>query len=270
MQKKTTLLAATLIAALCATAAQAATQTFKVNGQTISKAEQEQLISAMTARGQARSAQLENQVRYMLTRDAVVLQEAKKQKLENNSQVKKALEEAKNNILRQTLVNEYVKKHPVTDAEIKKLYDTEKERWGDTEVQVRHVLVQSENVARDLLARIKKGDDFAKIAKDYSLDSQANKDAGGLIEWNSPNVFDKTFAEAFSKLKVGEVSKNPVHTSLGWHVIKLEGKRPAQRWKDYKEVQPALRQALTQQRVMEYVNSLVQKAKITPVTPAAK
>ena len=74
------------------------------------------------------------------------------------------------------------------------LFDAEKKRWGDTEVQVRHILVKDQATAEKLLKDLKGGADFAKLAKEQSVDTQENRNAGGLIPWTSANLFDKDFA----------------------------------------------------------------------------
>ena len=89
---------------------------------------------------------------------------------------------------------------------------------------------------------------------------------GGLIDWTSPNMFDKEFADSFKDLKPGQIAKKPIKTQLGWHVVKLEGVRPAQRFVNYQAESPALRQLLNQQRVQSYIDNLIKNAKISDQT----
>ena len=260
-----------LVATTLCSSVLATTQSFKVNGQLITRAQQENLIKAYTDRGQLRTPQLENQVRLLLTRDALLLQEAKKANLANSPEVKHAIEQATKNILMTAVVSDWVAKNPVSESDVHKLFDLEKKRWGDIEVSVRHILVKDEVTAKKLLEAVKKGENFDKLARKHSGDTSQNKAAGGLIEWNSPNMFDKEFADSFAKLKPGEVAEKPVRTHLGWHVVKLEGRRPALRWQNYEQSAPMLRELLTQQRIQTYVDSLMKEAKITDeVTKSSK
>ncbi|HBC70118.1 MAG TPA: peptidylprolyl isomerase [Sutterella sp.] len=259
---KTKFIAAAVLAAFAATAAQAEVQSFKVNGQLVTKAQQEKIIKNMTSRGQIRTPQLESQVRNRLTSEIVLQQEAEKLKLNRRQDVKEAIDAARNAILTNAAVNEYIKKHPVSDADVQKLYNQEKTRWGSQEVSVRHILVKDEATARRLLDEIKKGGDFAKLARENTLDTQANKNAGGLIEWTSPRIFEPSFAEGFKNLKKGELAATPIKTSLGWHIMKLEDTRAATRYSNYKDWEPVLRRALVQQRVQSHIDELVRKAKI--------
>lgn len=132
-------------------------------------------------------------------------------------------------------------------------------------MQVRHILVKDQATAEKLLKDLKGGADFAKLAKEQSVDTQENRNAGGLIPWTSANLFDKDFAAGFAGLKAGELAKAPVKSRLGWHVVKLEGKRAAQRFADYNAWAPQFKQLLAQQKVQQYVAGLVKKAKVTPL-----
>jgi peptidyl-prolyl cis-trans isomerase C len=255
-------IAAAVLAAFAATAAQAEVQSFKVNGQLVTKDQQERIIQNLVSRGQPRTPQLESQVRNRLTSEIVLQQEAEKLKLSRRQDVKQAIEAARNAILTNAAVSEFIKKNPVSDADVKRTFENEKARWGSQEVSVRHILVKDEEKAKRLHAQISKGADFAKLARENTLDTQANKNAGGLIDWTSPRLFEPAFAAGFKNLKKGELAPAPVKTSLGWHIMKLEDTRAATRYNNYKEWEPVLRRALVQQRVQAHIDDLIKKAKI--------
>ncbi len=264
--KKNAFIVATTTALLAAGTASAEISSFKVNGETVTKAEQEQLIRIYTERGAARTPQLEGQVRTLLTRDKILLQEARKQKIAERDDVKRLIDNSTKNILMSSVINVWLEKNPVSDDDVKALFESEKKRWGNTEVQVRHILVKDEKEANNLIRRIRKGEDFAKLAAENSIDTQQNRAAGGLIEWNSPNLFDTEFADGFKNLKPGQLAAKPVKTHLGWHVIKLEGRRTAKRYSNFNADAPVLRQLLTQQRAQSYVDSLLKDAKLTDIS----
>ena len=250
-------------AAFTAAGVMAATSTFTVNGQTITKAQQEDLIRVYTARGQERTPQLENQVRHLLTRDALLLQQARKEKIAERDDVQRLIDNATKNILMSTVINDWLAKNPVTDEEVRALFEKEQKRWGNTEVSVRHILVADEKTAKSLLNRVQKSGDFDKIARENSKDTAQNRAVGGLIDWTSPNMFDKEFAESFKNLKPGQIAKKPIKTHLGWHIVKLEGVRPAQRFVNFQAEAPGLRQLLAQQKVQNFVDELMKNAKIS-------
>lgn len=264
------LLFAALAALFSSAPALAATQTFKVNGQTITKAEQDEIIKNLVARGQQNSPELEAAVKNQLIRQAVLLQEAKKAKTDRRGDVKKAVQAATDNIVVNAFIAEYAQKHPVSDADARKVFNERKALWGDTEVQVRHILVKDKSTAERLLSQIRSGADFGKLAEANSIDTQQNRGQGGLIPWTSVNLFDKDFANGFKDLKEGALADAPIQSRLGWHVVKLEGRRPAQAWQNYDAYAPQIKQALLQQRINEYQEGLLKKARITNVAPKAK
>lgn len=260
---KTLLIAVT--GSLIAFSSNASVQTLKVNGEVITKKAQNELIDAFIARGATRTPQLEERAKRILVREAVLKSISKKAKLENKPEVKKALENARNTILMNAVVSEWLKEHPVKEADVQALFETEKNRWGNTEVQVRHILVKEEKEANALFERLSKGESFESLAKAHSIDTQQNRDAGGLIEWTSPNVFDRDFAMNLNLLKAGETAKQPVKTSLGWHIIRLEGRRPAQRFANFEQHKQQLAQLLMQKSVQTYIDEEIKKAKITTI-----
>lgn len=112
----------------------------------------------------------------------------------------------------------------VTPEAARKLYDdTIKGLQPEEEVRARHLLVEKEEEARAALARIRGGEDFAKVAAELSRDP-GSKGEGGDLGYFTQERMVPQFAEAAFKLKPGEVSE-PVQTQFGWHVIKVEDRR---------------------------------------------
>lgn len=88
-------------------------------------------------------------------------------------------------------------------------------------------MVKTEGEAKDIIAQLGKGGDFAKIAKEKSLDP-GSKEKGGDLGWFSPASMVKPFSDVAINLQKGSISTNPVQTQFGWHVIKLIDSRTAQ------------------------------------------
>ncbi|MCF0254561.1 MAG: peptidylprolyl isomerase, partial [Duodenibacillus sp.] len=111
-----------LFAAACAAiacqAAQAETQAFRVNGQLVTKAQQDQILAELTRNGQAVTPQVEQQVKMTLVRDAVLLDAAAKQKLESRKEVRDAIESTRRQILIRAAIGEWVQKNPVPAADV--------------------------------------------------------------------------------------------------------------------------------------------------------
>lgn len=175
-------------------------------------------------------------------------------------------------LLDQYLTNEG--KKAVTEDAARKLYeDTTKAMTPDEEAHARHILVETEDQAKAVVARLKKGEDFAKVAGELSRDPGSGKE-GGDLGWFTKDRMVPEFAEAAFKLKKGEVSE-PVKSQFGWHVIKLEDKR-SKPLPDFAAVKPQIDQYLERKAQQDIVLALREKAKIerldkpaAPATPAA-
>ena len=115
-------------------------------------------------------------------------------------------------------------KAAVTDDAMNKVYDEAAKQMGnEQEVRARHILVPSEDEAKAILAEVKKGADFAELAKEKSKDPGAAAEGGDLGYFGKDQMVPE-FAEAAFKLDKGQVS-DPVKTQFGWHIIKVEDKR---------------------------------------------
>lgn len=258
MNKKIIALA---LATLVAGAAQAQLAAFKVNGETVSVAQQQTVYDALVAQGQPAGADLERLVKNAMIERTVMLQEAKKAKVENDAKVKAAIKEAQDQILINGYLQQLAQQNPVSDADLQKAYDNEKRNYGDTEYHVRHIVVQTEDQAKDVIARLGKGQDFAKLASDLSIDTNS-KARGGDLGWIVPKSTPSTFGAAFSVLKAGDVSQQPIRLQDGFHIVKLEATRPAQNFPKYDQLKNQLRQALLNQRVQQKVQEIVRGADV--------
>jgi peptidyl-prolyl cis-trans isomerase C len=94
------------------------------------------------------------------------------------------------------------------------------------EINARHILVKTEAEAKQIIGRLEHGGDFAKLAKDKSIDP-AGKESGGDLGWFTKDQMVPEFANAAFALKKGEFTKTPVKTRFGWHIIKLVDRRAA-------------------------------------------
>lgn len=148
--------------------------------------------------------------------DKEVEEEYNKEKQFNSKVTKEQIREY---LLIDKLLAEYTKDVKVTEEELKKYYDEHKESFEV--MRARHILVADEKTAEDIYQRLMKGEDFAALAKEYSIDT-ATKDNGGDLGEFPHGVMVPEFEEAAFSLKPGEISK-PVKTQYGYHIIKSEG-----------------------------------------------
>ncbi len=249
-----------LSALVLAASANAAVTDVTVNGQKITAAAQEQVIQGAVAQGAQRNAQLENAVRQQMIGETVLLQEAKKQNIESDKRVQEALSRARTEILSQAVIQKYMKAHPVTDAEIKSVYDKQKAAYGSTEYHVRHILVADKAEADKVVSRVKGGEDFAKVAKEVSKDP-GTKANGGDLDWISPASMVPQFGAAVKSQKVNEIGA-PVQTQFGFHVVQVLATRPAQLFPQFERAKGNIARGLANERAGKYVQELVSKASV--------
>jgi peptidyl-prolyl cis-trans isomerase C len=152
----------------------------------------------------------------------LVAQAAEAKKLAETPEFKRRLAAARNKILMETLLQSETKA-AVTDAAMQRVYDDATKQMGsEKEVHARHILVETEEEAKQIAAELKKGGDFAELAK-RSKEPGAGERAGDLGYFTKDQMVP-AFSDAAFALEPGKISE-PVKTEFGWHVIKLEDKR---------------------------------------------
>jgi len=155
--------------------------------------------------------------------DVIVLaQAAEQQKLADRADVKHRLQFERNKVLMETLLQQ-AGSAAVNDDAMHKVYDDAvKQMPSEQEVHARHILVPTEDEAKAIEDQLKKGADFATLAKEKSKDPGASD--GGDLGYFTKDQMVPEFADAAFKLDKGQIS-DPVHTQFGWHIIKVEDKR---------------------------------------------
>ena len=231
-----------------------------VNGKAIKQSWVDFITKDAQARGQKPSDGMKNAIINELVGSELAYQEAQKQGLDKDPDFKTSSELANRKMLVNVFLQDFMKKNPVTDADTKAAYEDYKKELGDKEYSARHILVKTEAEAKDVLAQLKKGDDFAKVAKEKSLDP-GSKEKGGDLGWFSPAGMVKPFSDAVTSMKKGETTSAPVQTQFGWHIIKLVDTRAAQ-VPSYDKVKDGLERTLQQRKLEKMMIGLKEKAKI--------
>lgn len=192
--------------------------------------------------------------------DSKVLYEAgAKAKLDDDREVKQRVQQFEERVVQEVYLRRYVAKQ-VTDAALRKRYEQfVKDNPARDEVKARHILVQTETEARDIIADLKKGADFAELARAKSLDP-AGKEQGGDLGFFTRDEMVPEFSDAAFKLKDGEVTPTPVKTQFGWHVIKVEAHRKAS--PSFAAVRDKLSQDMSQEVMRDLLANLRKDAKI--------
>jgi len=230
-----------------------------VNGKAIPASKVDQVVKQVVAQGQQPdSPQLREMIKKDLIGREVLIQEADKQGFGTKAEVKAAIENARQSIIINAMLADYLKKNPVKEADMKAEYDKYKAAMGEKEYHSRHILVATEQEAKDIIAKLKSGSKFEELAK-VSKDGSANN--GGDLGWMTPGKLVKPFADAMIALKNGEITQTPVKTEFGFHVIKMEESR-AVKLPAYEEIKGQISEAMQQRKIATLREELAAKAKI--------
>lgn len=231
-----------------------------VNGKPIKQSLVDYIAKDATERGQTVDANVKSVIVNKLISSELVAQEAQKQGLDKQPDYVAKEELLRRELLVNTYIENFLKKTPVSDADLKSEYDKFKQQLGDKEYSARHILVSTEAEAKDVIAQLGKGGDFAKLAKEKSKDP-GSKDKGGDLGWFPPAAMVKPFSDALGTLKKGQVTQTPVQTQFGWHVIKLEDTRTAQP-PAFDKVKDSLKKQVQQRNLEKMLSDLRAKAKV--------
>ncbi len=231
-----------------------------VNGVTIPAARFELVVEAQESQGQAAGADLNRGVRENLIALELITQLAVKEGLEKDPKLQAQIDLTREQILARAYQARYAKAHPISDDVLRADYERMKTELGKSEYLAEHILVVKEEDAKAIIADLKKGGDFEKIAKEKSIDT-GSRDKGGKLDWATPVSFDKAFSDAMVKLKKGETTDVPVKSPFGYHVIRLIDVRPLEA-PPFDEVKDRIRQAKEQEAFSQMVQQLRAKAKV--------
>ncbi len=203
-----------------------------------------------------------------LTLQVLLAEEAIKKGLDKTPEVVAQIEAVKQSVLANVYVEDFLKAHPVSDADVKAEYDRIKATITGSQYKARHILVARESEAKDIIAKLKKDPGaFVKLAAERSTDLDS-KDKGGGLGWFDLSRVPAEFGAAVSKLEKGKFTQEPVKTPIGYDVILLEDSKPIEA-PPLEDVKAQLTQQIQQQHVKTQVDALKAAAKIEVVgTPA--
>lgn len=197
----------------------------------------------------------------------LLAQAAAKDDVAKSDEVKKRLEEARERIMQQVYLEQLVEKQ-VTDDKIKAAYDQFlKENPPEAEVHARHILLKTEDEAKEVIAQLEKGGDFVELAKEKSTGPSGPK--GGDLGYFKKSDMVPEFAAAAFAMEPGQVSESPVQTQFGWHVIKVEDRRQSEA-PALDEVREQLRQQVAGQVIEQKMADLRAKSEVTLFGPDGK
>ena len=222
--------------ALCGHSVAVAQNVAVVNGKPIPKARLNAMMAQFAAEAernhQPLPPNLEAQVRTHLIKEAIIVQQAERQKLHLTSEYAEKMASARSSLLASMLFEQYKKDHPISDAAAKAEYDRilasiPAEQSNAIEYNARHILVKTADEARAVQAELAAGTSFDTLASKHSADTGSAKQ-GGDLGWAPAQAYVPEFATALQKLKKGQTTAAPVRSQFGYHIIRLEDTRTPQ------------------------------------------
>ncbi len=239
-----------------------------VNGVAIRQPQVDEYIAYRANLRQPSSNPVEELVNLEVLRQAAV----KAGKHKDNA-TRAAMARAATDALANALVQEQISVD-ISDAELQAEYDKQVEQIkaataGSSEFNASHILLESEEEAKAVIAALQAGADFAETAKEKSTGPSGPN--GGELGWATPATYVPEFGSAMSELEVGAITTTPVKTQFGFHVIKLNDKRDAEMPEPpaFEQVKPQIRNVMLQKRMKDYMDSLHNAAKIELVEKPA-
>jgi peptidyl-prolyl cis-trans isomerase C len=213
------------------------------------------------ARNANPEALTDESIRDALITVELLAQEAAQKGLDKNASVQAAIEYQKKDILAQAAMEDFARRHPIGEDVLKAEYDKAKAKAGTSEYRPRHILVPTEKEARALIAKLTTGKKakFEDLAKSSSKDASAGN--GGDLGWILPANLVPEFANAMVKLKKGEITKDPVQTQFGWHVIKLDDSRTLD-FPAYDKLKGRIASQMQQMQMRKFVQELRATSKV--------
>jgi len=175
------------------------------------------------------------------------------ERLESDPRVKAQIELQYRGALAQAVAGDYLSNNPATDEEIVAEYESQIAMAPSQQYKARHILVESQGAAADLITQLGGGADFQELAKAHSTGPSGP--SGGDLGWFAPGQMVKPFSDAVAALEDGAYSTEPVQTSFGWHVILREDSR-ANEPPTLESVRDTIKQRVEQSNFQKYVESL--------------
>ncbi len=175
------------------------------------------------------------------------------EKLMDDPQVQAQLEIQKRGVMAQVVATDFIARNQASDEEILSEYSTQIELAPSLQFKARHILVETQSTAIDLISQLDEGSDFQELAKLHSTGPSGPN--GGDLGWFSPNQMVEAFSNAVADLEDGNYTREPVQTQFGWHVILREESRASEP-PTLDSVRDVIKQRIEQTKLQDYLTQL--------------
>lgn len=233
-----------------------------VNGQPIPQSRERVLTEQIQSANPGAEIDV-NEVKDNLITQEVLAQEASRLGLDQSETYREQVAITQRSLLVSALFQDFITKNPVSDEDITAEYNRMKALLGK-EYLARHILVETEDQAKDIINRLKEGASFAELATELSQD-KGSATQGGSLGWSNAEAYVPEFAQALSALEKDQFTQTPVQSQFGWHVILLEDVRSGD-MSSFPPLNDAIKQQiaahLEQLHFREYQQQLIEQANI--------
>ena len=189
----------------------------------------------------------------------LLAQDAIKRGLDRNKEINSNILLQKNSILVAALINELQNEDPITSEQLKAEYQLRYQQAAPLEYSTRHILVEKEPKALEIIKQLDKREDFSRLATQNSIGPAANE--GGALEWFKQGDVIPEFLAAVKQLKKGQYSRTPMQSRYGWHILLLEDTRQG-KVPELDKVRERLKKEIRTRRLEQYIQKLRKEADI--------
>ncbi len=222
-------------------------------------------LQAALAQGQKDTPQLRESIKNELINRQLIAQEVVKQGLDKEIDLPDQITQLRQNLYLQALIEDHLKKNPVTNENLREEYEKQKQYLGGgtdqaTQYKISQIILKSESEAIATIGRLQNGDLFAKVAKEVSLDT-VTKPQGGSLGWISPAQLAPPIADVVGTLGKGGFNKTPIKASDVWVIIRVDDARSS-KIPSFEASKNQLRQAIIQQYLAETLKRLRMSSRV--------
>ena len=225
----------------------------KIGKQSFTIKDFEQRIDPMQIKTQNLNSDMKKRLLDQFVREKLFITAAEDAKINLTEKQEKDLERMKQMLLINNYIEKILNENPITDTEIKQVYDNNPQQFATPERRkLRHIIVSDEEKAKDLLKKLNEGASFEELAKENNTD--ATKQRGGDLSWAPKGVFVKEFEDVAFSLKKGETS-GIVKTQFGYHIIRVDDIEESKQ-RSFLDVKQEIRRKLEEQRILNLEQQL--------------
>jgi peptidyl-prolyl cis-trans isomerase C len=222
-------------------------------------------LQAALAQGQKDTPQLRESIKAELINRQLIAQDVVKQGLDKEVDLQDQITQLRQNLYLQVLIEDHLKKNPITNEKLKAEYEKQKQYLGGgsdqaTQFKISQIILKSESEAIATIGRLQNGDSFARVAKEVSLDN-ATKAQGGSLGWVSPAQLAPPIADVVGTLGKGGFNKTPIKLQNAWVIVQVEDTRSS-KIPSFDASKNQLRQAIIQQYLAETIKRLRETARV--------